>query len=123
MCDKKLEFILISFESEKKARDSLESVSSFLKKTRGSNREKLETISSFLHMQISRKRLWARVSPCQVFRVNKNNITCDDITIASPVPYLLPSSIRIYYIIFLLSSSLFLAFLLYFLLPLLFFCL
>jgi hypothetical protein len=32
MCDKKLEFISISFESEKKARDSLESVSSFKKK-------------------------------------------------------------------------------------------
>jgi hypothetical protein len=32
MCDKKLEFISISFESEKKARDSLESVLSFLKK-------------------------------------------------------------------------------------------
>ena len=30
MCDKKLEFISISFESEKKARDSLESVSSLI---------------------------------------------------------------------------------------------
>jgi hypothetical protein len=37
--------------------------------------------------QSYRYRYSARVSPCQVFRVNKNNIACDDITIASPVPF------------------------------------